>query len=67
MCKVGDTIKIIDMQGEPDYAGRTGIIQSISVDPWGDEFYRGTWGGLSIYPSKDRIEVINNDIKRIIK
>lgn len=58
MAKVGDTIRIIDMEGEPTYTGKTGVIKSMGVDPWGDIFYRGTWGGCSVYPEKDVIEII---------
>ena len=57
--KVGDRIRIIEMEGEPQYRGKEGIIEQIGVDPWGDEFLRGSWGGLSVYTGKDRIEIIN--------
>lgn len=56
--KVGDTIRIIDMQGEPQYAGREGVIEQISKDPWGDTAMYGTWGGLSVYVDKDVYEII---------
>lgn len=58
MCKVGDRLRIIDMEGEPHYAGKEGTIQYIAKDPWGDVFLSGTWGGCNIYPNKDRFEVI---------
>ena len=57
--KVGDRIRIIEMEGEPQYCGKEGIIEQMGVDPWGDEFLRGTWGGLSVYLKTDRIEIIN--------
>lgn len=53
--KVGDTIKIIEMKGEPNYTGRTGIIKFI--DSMGQ--LHGTWGGLAIVPEEDKIEVIS--------
>ena len=58
MVKVGDKIRIIKMSGEPQYEGRTGTITEIDVDPWGDKLLRGTWGGLSVYPHIDDIEII---------
>lgn len=53
--KVGDTIKIIEMKGEPNYTGRTGVIKFI--DSMGQ--LHGTWGGLAIVPEEDKIEVIS--------
>ena len=58
MYKVGDKIRIISMDDKwsgNDYAGKEGVIEYIGVDPWGDMFLRGTWGGLSVYPKIDRI------------
>ena len=58
--KVGDKIRIIDMDGEPQQSGKKGVITEIGTDPWGDIYYRGTWSGCSVYPGIDRIEVIND-------
>lgn len=55
---IGDKIKILSMDGEPQYEGKEGIITWISRDPWGDTALYGTWGGCSIYPHIDRIIVI---------
>ena len=52
--KVGDTIKIINMAGEPQYNGKSGVIDHI--DSMGQ--LHGTWGGLAIIPEEDEIEVI---------
>ena len=52
--KPGDTIKIIEMQGEPQYSGRSGEIDHI--DDMGQ--IHGTWGGLAIIPEADKIEII---------
>lgn len=52
--KVGDTIRIINMAGEPRYTGRTGIVQHI--DDAGQ--LHGSWGGLAIIPDEDSFEII---------
>ncbi len=56
--KEGDIIRIIRMDGEPQYAGAEGRIDFIGKDPWGDVYYRGSWGGCSVYPRIDEIEKI---------
>lgn len=58
--QVGDRIKIINMDGEPQYNGKEGVITSIEKDPWGDTQVHGTWGGCCIYPHKDTVEVLSN-------
>lgn len=58
MAKVGDRIRILRMEGEPQYTGREGVIERISNDPWGDTALYGTWGGCSIYLGKDEFTVI---------
>ena len=50
----GDKIRILHMEGEPQYVGREGIVQSI--DDVGQ--IHGTWGGCAIIPETDRYEVI---------
>lgn len=52
--KKGDTVKIIEMQGEPHYNGKTGEVKHI--DDMGQ--IHGTWGGLAIAPEADKIEII---------
>ena len=52
--KVGDKIRIVIMQGEPQYTGREGIVEYI--DDAGQ--LHGTWGGLAILPDEDEWEVI---------
>ena len=59
MAKIGDTIRIISMYGEPQYDDKTGIIEEIGIDPYGDEYMRGTWGGCSVYTKLDKFEIIN--------
>ena len=62
MMKVGDKIKIVSMEGEPQYKEKEGVVQFISKDPWGDTAYYGTWGGCAIYPSAgDVVEIIGNN------
>ena len=46
---VGDKIKIITMQGEPQYKGREGVVTHI--DDAGQ--IHGTWGGCAVIPSVD--------------
>ena len=50
----GDKIRILYMDGEPQYAGREGIVQHI--DDAGQ--IHGTWGGCAIIPDTDSYEVI---------
>lgn len=52
--KVGDYIRIINMEGEPDYAGREGYVEHID----GIGMAHGTWGGLAIVPEIDEFEII---------
>lgn len=52
--KIGDTIKILQMKGEPQYTGKIGIVKKI--DDAGQ--LHGTWGGLAIIPEKDIFEII---------
>ena len=58
MYKVGDKIKILNMRGEPQYAGKEGIIERMSKDPYGEMVLYGTWGGLAVYPCQDTIKII---------
>ena len=51
---VGDTIRIVEMQGEPQYAGREGVVRSI--DDAGQ--LHGDWGGLAVIPGEDQFELI---------
>ena len=57
--KIGDKIKIISMQGEPDYTGRTGIV--MRIDSIGQ--LHGTWGGLAVIPEEDTFQIINGGTK----
>ena len=50
----GDLIKIIHMDGEPHYSGRTGIVDH--VDDAGQ--IHGSWGGLAVNPDIDDYEVV---------
>lgn len=54
MAKIGDRIRILFMEGEPQYEGREGIIKSI--DSLGQ--LHGTFGGLAVIPEKDAFEII---------
>ena len=52
--RVGDTIRIISMDGEPQYAEKTGIVRNI--DDAGQ--IHGSWGGCALIPGLDQFEVI---------
>ena len=55
--RIGDRIRIIEMNGEPQYAGREGVVRLI------DDAHQihGSWGGCAIVPGLDRFEVIARD------
>ncbi|WP_141225574.1 DUF4314 domain-containing protein [Fibrobacter sp. UWB1] len=57
MAKVGDKIKIISMNGEPQYTGKVGVVDFI--DDMGQ--IHGTWGGCAIIPDVDSFEIINEN------
>ena len=54
MVKVGDTIRIIYMDGEPQYTGREGVVKSI--DDMGQIHLDSC--GCAIIPEVDKFEVI---------
>lgn len=54
--KVGQAIKIIQMNGESDYDGRSGIIKHI--DDIGQ--LHGTWGGLAANPEVDNVLLVEH-------
>lgn len=55
MVKVGDTIKIIYMDGEPHYSSKVGIVEHI--DDIGQ--IHGSWGGCALIPGVDEFEIVN--------
>jgi hypothetical protein len=52
--KVGDNIIIIEMLDEPNYTGKSGIVEDI--DDIGQ--LHGTWGGCALQPENDNYEII---------
>lgn len=54
--QVGDKVRIIEMNGEPEYKGKTGVIELI--DAAGQ--LHGTWGGCAIIPDVDKYEIVND-------
>lgn len=61
MYKVGQRIRINfmdDKYSSEIYNGREGVITQVNTDPWGDIYLVGTWGGLTLYPKIDEIEII---------
>lgn len=47
---IGKEIEIVSMEGEPQYAGRRGLVRRI--DSLGQ--LHGTWGGCAIIPETDK-------------
>lgn len=65
MAKVGTVVRIIDMQGEPHYNGKTGTITHVSEGyppAHIEEQWYGTWGGLAIQPWRDKIEILEEPV-----
>lgn len=54
--RVGDKIKIIKMEGEPQYTGREGVVAHI--DDAGQ--IHGTWGGCALIPEIDTYIILPN-------
>ena len=52
--KMGDVIKIIKMKDEPQYTGKTGIVEKIDDAGQID----GTWGGCAIIPNIDEYLIL---------
>lgn len=57
MVKVGDEIRIIYMDGEPQYSGKEGIVEFI--DDAGE--IHGTWGGCALIQGVDSFEIIKEN------
>ena len=56
--KIGDTIKIIKMEGEPQYTNREGVVTHI--DDAGQ--IHGTWGGCALISEVDSfITICDNE------
>ena len=55
--KIGDLIKVIKMEGEPDYSNRVGTVTAID----GIGQLHGTWGGLAIIPEKDMYQILKEN------
>lgn len=54
--KQGDTIRIVEMVGEPRYTGKIGTVEL--VDDLGQ--IHGTWGGCAIQPERDTFEILQH-------
>lgn len=52
--KVGDTIRIVEMKGEPKYSGRVGVVDLVD----GKGQLHGSWGGLAVQPENDTYEIL---------
>lgn len=55
--KIGDKVRIIAMEGEPQYTDREGTVTHI--DDAGQ--LHGTWGGCAIIPGTDSYEVLERN------
>ena len=55
--KIGDSIKVIKVEGEPDYSNRVGTVTAID----GIGQLHGTWGGLAIIPEKDTYQILKEN------
>ena len=58
--KIGDKIKIIHMEGEPQYTNREGVVTHI--DDAGQ--IHGTWGGCAIIPEVDTYIILKKSTTR---
>ena len=58
MVKVGDKIRIIQIDDEPLYSGKVGIVEHI--DDIGQ--IHGSWGGCALIPGVDQFEVEDKNI-----
>ena len=54
--KIGDKLRIIIMQGKPQYTGKEGTVEYI--DDAGQ--IHGTWGGCALIPDEDEFEIIGH-------
>ena len=52
---IGDKIKIIHMEGEPQYTNREGVVTHI--DDAGQ--IHGTWGGCAVIPEIDEFIILD--------
>lgn len=48
----GERLHIIEMKGEPNYAGKEGIVEFVDD---ADQIH-GTWGGCALIPKEDKYE-----------
>ena len=55
--KVGDKIRVINMDGEPDYNGRVGYVQNI--DDAGQ--IHCSFGGCALIPEIDKFEKLSQE------
>lgn len=54
---IGDKLKIIYMEGEPQYTGKEGTVTCI--DAIGQ--IHGTWGGCALLEGMDEYEIMKKD------
>ena len=54
---IGDFIIIINMKDEPNYSGKTGMVNHIADAGQ----IHGTWGGCALIPSIDKFEILKQE------
>ena len=52
---VGDKIKVISIEGRPEYTGRIGIVTKVE-----DDIIVGTWGAAYIIYGEDKFQVLSS-------
>lgn len=57
MLKIGDKIRIVIMQGEPQYTGKEGTVEYIDDA----KQIHGSWGGCVLIPGEDVWELIETN------
>ena len=53
---VGNTLRIVEMKGEPQYTGKIGKVEFI--DDIGQ--IHGSWGGCAILPEHDTYKILEH-------
>ena len=54
---IGDKIKIINMEGEPQYTNRKGVVTHIDDAAQ----IHGTWGGCAVIPKVDTYIILKRE------
>lgn len=52
---IGSKVEILNMEGEPQYTGKRGVVEYVDDLP----SLHGTWGGCAILPDRDMFKVLS--------